>query len=205
MERRLALELAGTIRHDGVGGVADDLATLPGTTEWLRERSDALAGLPPDGITADDRLRGEVVELRRAVRALFARAAGPAGPAGPADARRLMPVDEAVAALNAAAARAAVVPRLDWLPGDPPAARTVPVGGDLTARVVAALAGDAIAFLGGPDRDLLRACPAPRCVRYFVKSHGRQEFCKASCGNRARAARHYRRRRADAEDGTGRS
>ncbi|WP_433213714.1 CGNR zinc finger domain-containing protein [Microtetraspora malaysiensis] len=30
-------------------------------------------------------------------------------------------------------------------------------------------------------------------MRYFVKSHGRQEWCKPSCGNRARAARHYRR------------
>ncbi|MGW0606919.1 CGNR zinc finger domain-containing protein [Streptomyces sp. NPDC002640] len=204
MERRLALELAGTIRHDGVGGVADDLATVPGTTDWLRERSDALAGLPPDGLTADDRMRDEVVALRQAVRALFARAVRPAPPS-PADAHRLMPADEALARLNAAAARAAVVPRLDWPPEGSPAALTVAVGGDLTARVVAAVARDAIAFLGGPERELLRACTAPRCVRYFVRSHGRQEFCKASCGNRARAARHYRRRRADAEDGTARA
>ncbi|MGW0928977.1 CGNR zinc finger domain-containing protein [Streptomyces sp. NPDC002644] len=204
MERRLALELAGTIRHDGVGGVADDLATVPGTTDWLRERSDALAGLPPDGLTADDRMRDEVVALRQAVRALFARAVRPAPPS-PADAHRLMPADEALARLNAAAARAAVVPRLDWPPEGSPTALTVAVGGDLTARVVAAVARDAIAFLGGPERELLRACTAPRCVRYFVRSHGRQEFCKASCGNRARAARHYRRRRADAEDGTARA
>jgi hypothetical protein len=38
---------------------------------------------------------------------------------------------------------------------------------------------------------------APRCVRYFVKVHGRQEFCQPSCGNRARAARFYHRQRAD--------
>ncbi|MFI7230667.1 CGNR zinc finger domain-containing protein [Nonomuraea angiospora] len=44
----------------------------------------------------------------------------------------------------------------------------------------------------------MRACNAPRCVRYFVKSHGRQEWCKPSCGNRARAARHYQRHNATA-------
>ncbi|MFI9597778.1 CGNR zinc finger domain-containing protein [Nonomuraea sp. NPDC052265] len=54
----------------------------------------------------------------------------------------------------------------------------------------------AIDFLSGPQREHLRACNAPRCVRYFVKSHGRQEWCKPSCGNRARAARHYQRHNA---------
>ncbi|MET8629505.1 CGNR zinc finger domain-containing protein [Kitasatospora sp. NPDC004669] len=43
---------------------------------------------------------------------------------------------------------------------------------------------------------LLRACKAPRCVRYFLKTHGRQEWCKPSCGNRARVARRYGRQRA---------
>ncbi|WP_440101770.1 CGNR zinc finger domain-containing protein [Streptosporangium sp. H16] len=58
-----------------------------------------------------------------------------------------------------------------------------------------------IGFLTGPRREDLRACTAPRCVRYFVKKHGRQEWCKPSCGNRARAARHYRRHSAaDADD-----
>lgn len=54
----------------------------------------------------------------------------------------------------------------------------------------------AIEFLAGPERERLRACAAPRRVRYFLKEHGLQEWCKPSCGNRARAARHYRRQRA---------
>ncbi|MEV3984529.1 CGNR zinc finger domain-containing protein [Nonomuraea sp. NPDC049758] len=63
-------------------------------------------------------------------------------------------------------------------------------------KLIAALARAAIEFLSGPQRERLRACNAPRCVRYFVKSHGRQEWCKPSCGNRARAARHYQRHNA---------
>ncbi|MYS74029.1 hypothetical protein GTY88_26960, partial [Streptomyces sp. SID5926] len=41
----------------------------------------------------------------------------------------------------------------------------------------------------------LRACHAPRCVRYFLKEHPRQEWCRPSCGNRARVARHQDRQR----------
>ncbi|MFF1926514.1 CGNR zinc finger domain-containing protein [Streptomyces sp. NPDC058221] len=59
----------------------------------------------------------------------------------------------------------------------------------------AALARAVIGFLSGPDRTALRACRAPRCVRYFVKEHPRQEWCKPSCGNRARVARHHERHR----------
>ncbi|WP_351234979.1 CGNR zinc finger domain-containing protein, partial [Streptomyces sp. NPDC002133] len=61
--------------------------------------------------------------------------------------------------------------------------------------LAAALARAAIALLTGPDRARLRACHAPRCVRYFLKEHPRQEWCKPSCGNRARVARHHERHR----------
>ncbi|MEU3555773.1 CGNR zinc finger domain-containing protein [Streptomyces fragilis] len=197
MERRLVLELASTIRHDGSGGVADDLATAEGATQWLRACADLLAADLTDGPeVVDDALRGEIVGVRRAVRALFARAVAP-GPPSSADSARLMPFDEALDRLNAAASRAAVVPRLEWPAAGAPAVRTVPAQDDPAARLVAALARDAIGFLAGPQRELLRACAAPRCVRYFVKGHGRQEWCGTSCGNRARAARHYRRHRGE--------
>ncbi|WP_326825418.1 ABATE domain-containing protein [Streptosporangium sp. NBC_01756] len=195
MERRLALELASTVRHDGDGGVADDLATVQGATRWLGEHADLLAGCGVVGdFEADDVLMDEIVELRQAVRALFARVVSPA-PASPADAHRLMPADRALALLNAAAARELVAPQLDW-PGEAlPAARLLSAERDSGLRLVAALARAAIEFLAGPERERLRACTAPRCVRYFVKEHGLQEWCKPSCGNRARAARHYRRQR----------
>lgn len=188
MERWPALELASTIRHDGDGGVADDLATPQSTTDWLR-------GLDVTGLTVDERLRSEIVELRRAVRALFAQAVSPAPPSR-ADAHRLMPVDQALDHLNAAAARDAIVPQLEWPPDGPPRLRVRSAEPSAELRLIAMLARAAIDFLSGPQRERLRACHAPRCVRYFVQSHGRQEWCKPSCGNRARAARHYQRHHA---------
>ncbi|MFE2429155.1 CGNR zinc finger domain-containing protein [Streptomyces sp. NPDC059373] len=195
-----ALELASTIHHDGDGGVADDLADAEGLTVWVRERAEWL-GVPP--FDADDRARAEVVAVREAVRALFARAVSP-GPPSRADANRLLPADEAVARLNAAAARQPVTVSLAWPDGAEPEALLHPAGpagaADPVADLTATLARAAVDFLTGPQRERLRACAAPRCVRYFVKAHGRQEWCKPSCGNRARVARHYRRHRAPSEN-----
>lgn len=202
VERWLALELASTIHHDGHGGVADDLATAQGTTRWIQEQGDLLAGHVPAGeLAADDNLRLGIVELRQAVRALFARVVSPAPPS-PADAHRLMPADQAMAHLNTAAAREPVAPQIDWPLGGVPTARLLSAEVDPHVRLVAALARAAIDFLSGPQCTQLRSCTAPRCVRYFVKSHGRQEWCKPSCGNRARAARHYRRQRTAVDGGS---
>ncbi|MEU6674311.1 ABATE domain-containing protein [Streptomyces sp. NPDC046925] len=199
MERWLALELASTIRHDGDGGVTDDLTTVRDVTRWIREQDGLLpAHFRAGELTADEDLKRQIVELRRAVRALFARAVSPAPPS-PADAHRLMPAEEALAHLNTAAARELIAPQLEWPHEAPPAVRLLTVQDDPHIGLVATLARAAIDFLSGPQREQLRACTAPRCVRYFVKSHGRQEWCKASCGNRARAARHYRRHRVASE------
>ena len=40
----------------------------------------------------------------------------------------------------------------------------------------------------------LGACHGPGCVLYFHRMPARREWCSAGCGNRARVARHYRRR-----------
>ncbi|MFB7593655.1 CGNR zinc finger domain-containing protein [Streptomyces sp. NPDC056160] len=197
-DARLALDLALTVRHDGAGGVADDLADPDGLTVWVRARP----GTVPDAghYSADTAALAEVRELRAAVRALFAHAVRPGAPS-PADAGRLMPVPQAVERLNTAAARTATVPVLCWDPAGDPVLHRRPVhgAGDLTA----ALAQAAVAFLAGPDRRRLRACHAPRCVRYFLKDHPRQEWCGPSCGNRARVARHHERHRAAGPAGSG--
>lgn len=185
-DARLALDLALTIRHDGQGGVADDLSTAEGLTAWVREHPEAGA----HGFEADDGELVAVRDVRAAVRALFARAVRPGEPS-PADAARLMPVQEAVERLNTRAALAPTVPVLSWTEGADPAVRQEPPQGG--AELTATLARAAIAFLASPDRQRLRACHAPRCVRYFLKDHPRQEWCKPSCGNRARVARHHER------------
>lgn len=194
MAQRPVMELVSTVRHDGDGGVLDDLDTVRGTTRWLQQQSGLPATAPGD-LVVDEELRQAVVDVRRAVRALFARVVSPAPPS-PADAHRLLPVEEALRLLNAAAAREPVTPQLRWPAGDDPTSGLLSAEDDPGVRLVAALARDAVDFLSGPQREQLRACHAPRCVRYFIKSHGRQEWCKPSCGNRARVARHYERVRA---------
>lgn len=193
MVELLALELASTIRHDGNGGVTDDLATPEGLTSWVRARSDRL-GPWATRFTADDPAWHQVISLRRATRSLLAQAVRP-GPPSPADAHRLLPLDEAINRVNTAAALVPTVPHLQWLADSPPRQRVSAIAAAPTPTLTATLARATIDLLTGPHRPDLRACTAPRCVRYFLKTHGRQEFCKPSCGNRARAARHYHRHR----------
>ncbi|MBX9365059.1 ABATE domain-containing protein [Streptomyces sp. WAC04114] len=217
-DARLALDLALTLRHDGNGGVTDDLTDPAGLTEWVRVHPELLPGTATDrtddhressttgtaprgaegaggGFTADAAQLAAVRELRAAVRALFARAVRPGEPS-PADAARLMPPEEAVRQLNEAAARTPTVPVLDWPEGATPLVHQKAVR--TADDPAAALAQAVIAFLASPERDRLRACHAPRCVRYFLKEHPRQEWCKPSCGNRARVARHHQRHKATA-------
>jgi predicted RNA-binding Zn ribbon-like protein len=63
--------------------------------------------------------------------------------------------------------------------------------GSLIMAGIAQVAAGIVELLSGSGADSLRACHAPGCVLYFVKTHPRREWCSVSCGNRARAARHY--------------
>jgi hypothetical protein len=74
--------------------------------------------------SADEALWRQVISLRLAVRALFARAVAPVRPSA-ADADRLPPPADAIDLLNRASAAAPTAVRLDWPPdGEPRATRT---------------------------------------------------------------------------------
>ncbi|KOX11729.1 hypothetical protein ADK66_05920 [Micromonospora sp. NRRL B-16802] len=196
MSAQLALALVSTIRHDGNGGVADDLADVAGLTAWLREHAEPLceyvAGFDTSGGEVDERARLDVVAVRRAARTLFAVAVRP-GPPSRADSTSLLSPSEAVDRLNQAAATVPVRPVLTWEQEGTPVLTWHGEATEPRLALPAGLARAVIEFLAGATREQLRACPAPRCVRYFVKDHPRQEWCKPSCGNRARVARHYQR------------
>lgn len=194
MSSPLALEFVSTIRA-GRSGLTDSLEGVESLTAWVRAHAADL-GIEPATFTATPGLRDEVVTLRQAIRALFARAVSP-GPPSSADAARLPDFDSSLELVNATAAAVPVAPRLEWPADDAPRARVLPAQTvDESARLRATLAAAAIDLLAGPQREQLRACPAPRCVLYFVKDHPRQEWCSVACGNRARAARHYRQHKA---------
>ncbi|MGW7685213.1 ABATE domain-containing protein [Kribbella sp. NPDC054772] len=217
----LAFALAATIKHDGHGGVADLLETPQQTATWLTEHDHLIAdvlgapraalvkargeGAPGDGLLDPSSVlregRGsewgggvqeELLRVRRAVRALFARAVEPEPPSK-ADADRLMKVEDALRMINRAADRLGTT-HLLWT--DEPVARWAPRTDDPTKLLIGAVGRSAIDFLVSPDRTRLRACPAARCVKYFLQDDPRQTWCSPSCGNRERVNRAYRKRTA---------
>ncbi|GAB2547915.1 CGNR zinc finger domain-containing protein [Nocardia heshunensis] len=187
----LALRLANTIRATS-SGLTDAFATPESTREWLQTNA-AHLGTRMD---LDDYLPGEadrtaLVELRQNVRAVFAEYVSPQAPSS-ADAAVLPPFPEALTALNNATAPTQRL--LGWGRSGPRTLERVLTADDLDT-VMAGLADATVEFFTGPVASQIRTCPAPRCVRYFLKSHPRQEWCSVACGNRARAARHYAQHR----------
>jgi predicted RNA-binding Zn ribbon-like protein len=168
----LAVAFANT-RHAVRGKEIEGIGTPSELSKWLHEHH-----LPAH---ADEPDLQSFLTLRDAIRSLL-RATTEKEPLPEPD----------TATLNNASEQA---PRWPTLSGTPESGYTVTEVA--TANPLAAargeLARDAIALLGGPLRDDLRACQAPGCIQYFVKDHPRREWCSAGCGNRARAARHYTR------------
>ena len=105
-----------------------------------------------------------------------------------------VPPAGSTARLNGASAAVPFAPALriegdrGVLVDDPPTPRR-------PAEVLAALARSVIRFVGSANAERLRRCPA--CGDLYVASRPDRVWCSASCGNRARVARHHARRRAD--------
>lgn len=197
----LAFALAATIKHDGHGGVADLLSTPEAAAAWLAEHEQLVAHVlgsdlgrfvHPNRAEILPNTGDELVQIRRAVRALFARAVAPGAPSK-ADAGRLMDVEDALRMVNRAADELGTT-HLEW--AEAPVLRWAHRTEDPVALLIGAVGRSAIDFLAGPDRVRLRACPAARCVKYFLQDDPRQTWCSPACGNRERVNRHYRRRTA---------
>lgn len=62
---------------------------------------------------------------------------------------------------------------------------------------LAAIAREVIDLMSDPERlARLRRCANPECSMLFLAENARRQWCTANiCGNRARVARHYQRRR----------
>lgn len=181
------VRLMNTIWAD-TGGVHDDLTTPAALREWLAVVSEqdphVLGTLRPHDV-AEARLLRDALRRLAAFRTLDDRPAAQS-PVGS--------VDEAIAAVNDAVSHRP--PDRLTLNGEQ-LQRESPTHACRTA--LAELAHDAIELLTGPTATSLRACHAPGCVLYFVKTHPRREWCSETCGNRVRAARHYRRIRNSSE------
>ncbi|MFE5667438.1 CGNR zinc finger domain-containing protein [Streptomyces niveus] len=190
----LPVELMNTIWADR-DGVHDELTHPEGLAAWLRGVQPRLA--PADGPSlarlsnpSADELR-RFRQLRDALRRL---AAVTTGDTRLAQDTGSDPLTAAVSAVNEACAYAPSWSALTWT-GDGGPTRTEVADGTLPARILSRVAEEGVRLFTGPGRAELRACHGPRCVLFFVRSHPRREWCSADCGNRARVARHYRRRR----------
>jgi predicted RNA-binding Zn ribbon-like protein len=104
-------------------------------------------------------------------------------------------LEHAVAEVNRAVRSARQWPQLAVRDGE--LLRDNESEGPLAVQALASIAAEAVELFTGENRVLLRACYAPGCVLYFVKDHPRREWCSPGCGNRVRAARHYRRNRGE--------
>lgn len=190
----LPVELMNTIWADR-DGVHDELTHPEGLAAWLRGVQPRLA--PADGPSLAQLSNPSADELRRFRQlrdALRRLAAVTTGDTRLAQDTGSDPLTAAVSAVNEACAYAPSWSALMWT-GDGGPARTDVADGTLPARILSRVAEEGVRLFTGPGRAELRACHGPRCVLFFVRSHPRREWCSADCGNRARVARHYRRRR----------
>lgn len=112
-----------------------------------------------------------------------------------AGARGTSPSMTATATLNAASAASPF--HLELVVAEFPTARAVPGAADRVSELLGRVARSAIELLASPDRERLGICGAPACGLLFVATRRGQRWCSGPCGNRARVARHYHRRRAD--------
>jgi len=171
-------------RHNSRTGPVDHLASPEALAEWLAWRS--LVATPARAGAPEDADLDAALALRDAVRELLVAAIEGRAPAPPA-----------VAAVNDAAAIAPAAHQVRWdADGGPVRARSAAAATDVQ-RALAAIAEDAIALVCDRRGDLI-ACEAPGCVRLLLKDHPRRHWCSTRCGDRVRAARHYRRSRASA-------
>lgn len=186
-EEPVPVRLMNTVWADR-HGVHDALRTTADLDAWLDVVGIATDGAPASEIDLDGYRR-----LREASRRLAALLTEDRRPAA---ASAIPDVEQAVREINSAAAGGGLSPRVRLRAGalrrdDAPPTPALALG---------TLAAAAIDLLTGATGSQLRACAAPGCVLYFVKHHPRRGWCSTACGNRARAARHYRRHRGRASD-----
>ncbi len=151
----------------------------PATLETIAERTDAVA---------HDEILVQAHNLRAVLHDVFAAVA-----AGD------LPAQVNMEELNDFLA--SVLMRVEWELGADPALSSSAAGG--LSELLAPVVWSAAALLVSPFRDKVRACPSASCGRLFVdlSRRGNRRWCDmGGCGNRAKASRHYARRRASSNE-----
>ncbi len=170
-----AVDLANTVMVVRDGEAVDLLAEDGGFEGWLSAERNRLGEIEVDPVADLPR----VLAFRDSLRELLtARSEGRGLPRA------------ALAAINEASARAPHSPTLAIGPGGEPLVESRPSGG--VDELLGLVARSAIELLATIPAEEVRVCRAPSCGMFYL---GSRRWCCSACGNRARAARHYRRRR----------
>lgn len=176
--QRLALDLVNSTYIQGGtrGRLVDSINTCELLQDWCVQRIDQLAAAGhPGEINHEDLQR--IIRLREATRHLLEALCND---------EVTNPDDVMVVSEGASQARRLVSLSLDldvhydWSTSD------------FGKRVITLIAEDAISLLAG-KADGVYACQAPGCIMYFIPTTERRRWCSATCGNRARVARHHRK------------
>jgi predicted RNA-binding Zn ribbon-like protein len=176
----LALDLLNTWYYHK-GRSVDLLPDPAALGEWLAAQGEQIPGplREPDheAWAAVVELRGQVKDCVDALRA-----------------SRPLP-KKAVSALNRVAAAAPLHYELQEPKGGP-ISRQPRRAGKSSEQLAGILAEAAIALLADDRSSTIRQCEGEDCELLFLPGHPRRRWCSpVICGNRARVARHYRRRR----------
>ncbi|MEU7525440.1 ABATE domain-containing protein [Saccharothrix sp. NPDC042600] len=164
------------------GGQYLDLLGEPGSaSRWL-----AAHDLAPEDAGLREMCAAQLRALREQIRALLAaRVDGMPAPAG------------ALVAVNDALTRTPTAALLRWDPVRGLLREATHPVTRIVDHALAVLAANAADLLTGEDAERLAACGSPPCNRYLLRTHARRHWCSTRCGDRARAARAYARRKGE--------
>jgi predicted RNA-binding Zn ribbon-like protein len=170
----LAIDLANTVMIVREGETVDLLGSADELEHWLEQERPRLGEC---GFALDH--LAEVRSAREDVRALLAAtASGDSLPRA------------ALKRANAASAAAPVALRLQIADDGQPTLIEDPSELGSLPALLGTVARSALRLVADREGAPLHVCNAPSCGMFFV---GRRRWCCTACGNRARAARHYRR------------
>ncbi|KUM29197.1 hypothetical protein AQ436_05715 [Arthrobacter sp. EpRS66] len=157
----------------------DALLTPEATTQWLTERN-----LVPQEASLQAYCQNRLTTLRGHLRLAFS-----ANTAGTSiDPNALAGINAALVAAPNTALLRQETGRGFFRALEHPATQ-------LTEHALAALAEDAAALLSSDEAEQLAQCEAEPCTRFFLRTHGRRQWCSTRCGDRVRAARSYARKK----------
>ena len=178
-QEHVSIDLVNSEAHLPGGKTYDALSSPEATTAWLVER-----GLVGDAAVLQSYCQGRLAGMRGDLREAFAaRESG-------AD------VDpRALDGINAALVAAPNASLLHYVPGGGFFRSIEHPATQLVEHAMSVIAEDAAALLSSEEAELLVQCSAEPCTRFFLRTHGRRQWCSTRCGDRVRAARAYARRR----------